>query len=87
MFKILKLYCILLCAFVGECGLWIEHGDSLYLKINFDGIVGVRQKLTVAWEISDDGGGCSQVWNKDVQIWRTDHPQYVNIRMYGHIGH
>jgi len=69
MFKTLKLCCIVLycivlyfivlCAFVGESGLWTEYGDSLYLKTNFDGVVifVVGPKLTVAWEISDDGKG------------------------------
>jgi len=28
------------------------------------------------------GRGCSQVWNKDVQIWRTDQPQYLDLHMY-----
>ena len=80
MFKTLKLYCIVLycivlCAFVGECGSWTEYDDGLYLKTNSDGVVGVGPKLTVAWDISDEGWGCRQLWIKDIQIWRTDHPK------------
>jgi hypothetical protein len=57
----------------------MKRSRRLYLKTNFDGVADVGPKLTVATDFSDEGQGYSQVWNKDVQIWRTVHPHYVNL--------